>query len=616
MKTIYLIFTCFFLSITGFSQDKINFKKYSYSEFFEMIEEEPSDTFTLKNAAIVFDSITDMAHAAELNLKNFKFNLLRKDTITINKKLVLDNIFFSGDPGKRKKYYGRFYFIKFQKAVSFTNCLININHCLFRDTVSVRFNEELDNMYESYFNRLFFMQFVFDNSSFKKGIYFNSFTSNSLAEETKINVQFGISNCEFWPLTKKSNNIYGFNFFVYDLNNFFIDNSIFYGEDGFSLTNNGGRALYIESNDFKDNYLDISLSRDKEVQNLSFKSNIINKPTELELGYLKPENNLDFKQFKKGIYHQQAMYEYIKVVYDATYVNNNRLRAKDSVRTDYMENGRHSLDYTFKEETKFLGKLKSHYISQHDKEYENAVFMEIKDLETKRFEYLYTQNPSFKTFFKWRINQFLKVFSAYGTEPERAVIFSMYVILIFAFIYLLFPNSWDKHGRNRIMNRYRFFTKYMNKEAGIHEVYLDEQKEELLASEDFKNYMLKAEKSIPKFFMATAIPLYKWSISGTRISSSLLKRVDVMKGTWSGLPKSKQIWKSILLIGAFTIAVLYDILIKMLNALMLSINTFTTLGFGEIPIKGLPRYLAIIQGFIGWFMLTIFSVSLISQLLN
>ena len=35
-----------------------------------------------------------------------------------------------------------------------------------------------------------------------------------------------------------------------------------------------------------------------------------------------------------------------------------------------------------------------------------------------------------------------------------------------------------------------------------------------------------------------------------------------------------------------------------------------------IPIKGLPCYLAILQGFIGWFMLTIFSVSLISQLLN
>ena len=89
-----------------------------------------------------------------------------------------------------------------------------------------------------------------------------------------------------------------------------------------------------------------------------------------------------------------------------------------------------------------------------------------------------------------------------------------------------------------------------------------------------------------------------------------------MKGSWQELPKSKRIWKSVLLVGAFLIAILYDIFIKMLNALMLSINTFTTLGFGEIPIKGLPRYLAIIQGFIGWFMLTIFSVSLISQLLN
>jgi hypothetical protein len=82
------------------------------------------------------------------------------------------------------------------------------------------------------------------------------------------------------------------------------------------------------------------------------------------------------------------------------------------------------------------------------------------------------------------------------------------------------------------------------------------------------------------------------------------------------LPTGQKAWKSFLLVGGFLFALVYDLLIKVLNALMLSINTFTTLGFGEIPIKGLPRYLAIIQGFIGWFMLTIFSVSLISQLLN
>jgi hypothetical protein len=156
----------------------------------------------------------------------------------------------------------------------------------------------------------------------------------------------------------------------------------------------------------------------------------------------------------------------------------------------------------------------------------------------------------------------------------------------------------------------------MDKEAGIHEVYIEEQAEGLLEFEEFKTFVNSKQKKVPKIFTATALPLYKWAVSGTKLSASLLKRVDIMKGTWSELPQHKRIWKSILLIGAFVIAIIYDMAIKMLNALMLSINTFTTLGFGEIPIKGLPRYLAIIQGFIGWFMLTIFSVSLISQLLN
>ena len=242
--------------------------------------------------------------------------------------------------------------------------------------------------------------------------------------------------------------------------------------------------------------------------------------------------------------------------------------------------------------------------------------LELKDFETQRMAVRYQLDPSFKTYFTWKVNQFLKVFSAYGTEPARAIVVSLYVILFFAMIYLFFPNTWDKHGRMRIMNRFRFFTKYMNKEAGIHEVYLEEQGKELIASEEFKNYMLSMENSVPKFFLATAIPLYKWSVAGTKLSASLLKRVDIMKGSWQDLPESKRRWKKWLLISSFILAVVYDLFIKVLNALMLSINTFTTLGFGEIPIKGLPRYLAIIQGFIGWFMLTIFSVSLISQLLN
>lgn len=51
------------------------------------------------------------------------------------------------------------------------------------------------------------------------------------------------------------------------------------------------------------------------------------------------------------------------------------------------------------------------------------------------------------------------------------------------------------------------------------------------------------------------------------------------------------------------------------NAFVLSLNAFVTLGFGAIPTTGLARYLCIIEGFLGWFLLSIFTVSLINQVL-
>ncbi|MGB0807286.1 MAG: potassium channel family protein [Salibacteraceae bacterium] len=69
-------------------------------------------------------------------------------------------------------------------------------------------------------------------------------------------------------------------------------------------------------------------------------------------------------------------------------------------------------------------------------------------------------------------------------------------------------------------------------------------------------------------------------------------------------------------IGSTLVFIVSSSFINFLNALTLSLNAFTTLGFGDIPTHGAARYITIIQGFIGWFMLTIFSVSLISQVLG
>ena len=55
---------------------------------------------------------------------------------------------------------------------------------------------------------------------------------------------------------------------------------------------------------------------------------------------------------------------------------------------------------------------------------------------------------------------------------------------------------------------------------------------------------------------------------------------------------------------------------KIIEAVSMSLNVFSTLGFGALPESGLSRYLSIIEGFIGWFLLSIFSVSLISQVIQ
>lgn len=57
----------------------------------------------------------------------------------------------------------------------------------------------------------------------------------------------------------------------------------------------------------------------------------------------------------------------------------------------------------------------------------------------------------------------------------------------------------------------------------------------------------------------------------------------------------------------------WNVFISFLNALTLSLNSFTTLGFGNIPTSGFARYICILQGFLGWFLLSLFTVALINQ---
>ena len=619
---LFLLFCCY--SNNSFAQE-IKYKEYSYTKFFQLIENEKDTVFNLKDAIIKFNPKTDSIYAAAINIINMDHKFFRKELITIDKELKLDNVQFLPYFNKNTNLDSvpdilgtGFFNMVFLKPVTLINTIsLNISNCTFKKAFILSSNNDELVKAEAYFkNNINTLGYTYQDIYISK----NTFTANS---------RIDINNYKSEKLSSimihVEDNLFNGNYTYVraDKINYFLLRNNKYN----SITrpriviseNNSSEFVNNHFNTFVELIIGLGIhSKDLTITNNKFPSYVI-----VNSFSLTKTSKIDWNQWDTKIVLRNNIFDFNRrnaKVIDSLYkigidVHDEWERKKERVE-EYINNAQTKVSEFYLEEIKFRYEFYNHYKSKYDLEKANLVYADIKDLETKRFGHLYSEKSNFKTFFKWRINQFLKVFSGYGKEPEKAVVFSMYVILLFAFIYLLFPNSWDSHGRKRIMDRYAFFFTYMNKKAGIHEVYLDNQKEDLLEFDEFKDLVAKQGKTVPKFFTTTALPLYKWAISGTKFSAIILKRVDIMKGSWNEVPKKKRIWKSFLLIGAFIIAICYDILIKMLNALMLSINTFTTLGFGEIPIKGLPRYLAIIQGFIGWFMLTIFSVSLISQLLN
>jgi hypothetical protein len=165
-----------------------------------------------------------------------------------------------------------------------------------------------------------------------------------------------------------------------------------------------------------------------------------------------------------------------------------------------------------------------------DLESANRMYVHIMDAEGRRLQYEYEINPGFQTWFRFRLNRLLHFYTQYGTDPARALLISVYVMLLFAFLYFFFPSDWDIESKSRLIR-------------------------------NFRDFVEKNEKGYLRPFLF----------------------------------------------------LLYGLMVSSLNAVFLSLNAFTTLGFGDIPTRGLARYLCIFQGFLGWFLLSMFTVALFNQ---
>jgi ion channel len=603
MKKLFFTIALILFASCAFAQEEIEYKEYSYSQFFQMIEDEKDSIFKLSDSKIIFNKDTDEGFfPSGYDSLTFKPTGGPETPFIINKEIVLSNTQFP--PHFELGSLG-FHKIQFKKRVSITGTnYLSVDNCTFSDDFEFSINYQ-NSSTQAYVSSMGNSGIIIYENTFKRNVSIIPFYPLNDDTPYYLLITDNVFEFEDPKLEDEPGLIFPSNGAAFQL----LNNS-FRGPHTYNIKIADFDIVSVLNNTFQISELEFKIDALKNPLQLDFEDNLFETPTFFRLTDYNKNHTISWSQFKQGIFNLEGFQKVRNAQSDQD-------RTQPSLDFEtYREGLYYKNEKAFNEEIKLRSDFYSYFKSRFDTKNANSVYVDMKKLETLRLGYEHSQLPTFENFFKWRINQFLEIFSAYGTKPEKAVAFSLQVVLVFALIYLFFPNHWDSHGKNRIMNRYRFFLKYLNKEEGMHEVYLEDQKQELLTSEDFKSYLLEQGKTAPKFFMATALPLYRWSVASTKTFSWFLEKIDFLKGKWSDAESSKQGGKSFLLITAFLIALTYDIFIKMLNALMLSINTFTTLGFGEIPIKGLPRYLAIIQGFIGWFMLTIFSVSLISQLLN
>ncbi len=261
-------------------------------------------------------------------------------------------------------------------------------------------------------------------------------------------------------------------------------------------------------------------------------------------------------------------------------------------------------------------KFFSMYRTQGDIESANACYNQMKDMETGRYRYLYGQHPSINKWFNWRFNQFLKYFSEYGTNPVQSLIISMWVILAFAGVYFFFYSDWDGINRTFLIKQHRKIMEYFRSEQKLEDFYTDNYIEDFKTFADYKKEMERSKHELPFFITLLGKPLYLLSIIRHKIFSFIYRRTEILQGRWIDLKPARKVFVGLIVSFSIIIYLIYLGIIRAINSITLSINAFSTLGFGAIPVKGTSRYVTIIEGFLGWFLLSIFSVSLISQMLQ
>jgi hypothetical protein len=252
------------------------------------------------------------------------------------------------------------------------------------------------------------------------------------------------------------------------------------------------------------------------------------------------------------------------------------------------------------------------YSKNWQDESKNDCYVEMKTMQTRWLGIQHQNEHSFTSLLVWQLNLFLERFCKYGTEPVMAIQYSLWVLGVFALLYFVFPSQPED------INGLRFTHTFYNLAS-----HRDERMQQIEKISSEIHALEESHHAAPVLIRRIGTPFFYGHIMQYTVRLWVVEQSDGfqrLQQRWDmEHPKSTHFSRTQLLgtAGAY----LFGLLIiagfaRAVNALALSLNAFVTLGYGEIQARGLARYLAVLEGAMGWFLLSIFSVSLISQILQ
>jgi hypothetical protein len=262
-------------------------------------------------------------------------------------------------------------------------------------------------------------------------------------------------------------------------------------------------------------------------------------------------------------------------------------------------------------------KLLTLYDASADIESYNNCYNQMKKIEKTASKIRFETEGKIIYWFRWKMDNFLEYFNAYGTDPVLSLVNSFFWILGFAVIYIVFPSEEDNlrfHNIRAAISKYvAHFSEAQKQFFTSDEIY----RRELEDIRKMKTAFQENIEKLPPIVSFIGMPFYYLGFVFTQIKHRVrsVSQFNIYQD-WSDLNQWGRFKTSTIVTLNFIGFLIWGLIMRLVNSFILSLNAFVTLGYGEIEAKGIARYFCVVEGLVGWFLLSIFSVSLISQILQ